>query len=86
MEMQTVDVSGMKDVVGYQGLAAYLGVGVGTLRHWVMNGRIPYTKAGSRVIFRKRDIELWLETNTKKTEAAANKAGLLPLGNEGENA
>jgi excisionase family DNA binding protein len=84
--MQAVDMSGMRDVVDYRGLAVYLGVGVGTLRHWVMDGRIPYTKAGSRVIFRKKDVELWLETNTRKTKAAGNTAALLPFDGKGNKA
>jgi excisionase family DNA binding protein len=79
---QSVDVSGMKDVVCYRGLAEYLGVSAGTLRHWVMRGRIPYTKAGSRVIFRKKDIEPWLKKNTKKTETAGNTAAALPFDGE----
>jgi excisionase family DNA binding protein len=73
----------MKEVMGYRGLAAYLGMSEVTLRHWVMRGKIPYTKAGSRVIFRRRDIENWMENNTKKTKGG-NRTPYLPFEDKGQ--
>jgi hypothetical protein len=40
-----------------------------------MKGTIPFTKMGRRVGFDKREIELWLERNTRYSLKAARKPG-----------
>jgi excisionase family DNA binding protein len=60
-------------VFDYKSLSAYLNVAQVTLRHWVMKGAIPFTKMGRRVGFDKREIELWLEQNTRYSLKTARK-------------
>jgi excisionase family DNA binding protein len=48
------------EVLDYQGLAVWLKVAEGTLRHYVMEGRIPFVKIGAHVRFLKPEIETWL--------------------------
>jgi excisionase family DNA binding protein len=62
-------------VFDYKSLSAYLNVAQVTLRHWVMKGAIPFTKMGRRVGFDKKEIELWLERNTRHSLKAARKPG-----------
>lgn len=61
-------------VFNYKSLSAYLNVAQVTLRHWVMKGAIPFTKMGRRVGFDKKEIELWLERNTRYSLKAARKS------------
>ena len=61
-------------VFDYKSLSAYLNVAQVTLRHWVMKGAIPFTKMGRRVGFDKREIELWLERNTRYSLKAAQRS------------
>jgi excisionase family DNA binding protein len=61
-------------VFDYKSLSAYLNVAQVTLRHWVMKGAIPFTKMGRRVGFDKKEIELWLERNTRYSLKAAQKS------------
>jgi excisionase family DNA binding protein len=61
-------------VFDYKSLSAYLNVAPVTLRHWVMRGTIPFTKMGRRVGFDKKEIELWLERNTRYSLKAARKS------------
>jgi len=55
------------EVMDYRGLSVYLKVAEGTLRHWVMRGKIPCIKIGRSVRFAKKHIEMWLEGQTKET-------------------
>jgi excisionase family DNA binding protein len=41
--------------------AEQLNVSPFTLRAWVHQGRIPYVKLGSRVLFRQKDLESFIE-------------------------
>jgi excisionase family DNA binding protein len=66
-------------VFDYKSLSAYLNVAQVTLRHWVMKGAIPFTKMGRRVGFDKKEIELWLERNTRYSLKAERKSK--PAGN-----
>jgi excisionase family DNA binding protein len=78
------------EVMDYKGLAAYLKVSPGTLRHYVMKKRVPFTKVGVHVRFLKPEIDLWLleETNRPKgragKKAQAKNAGGGPLPREAE--
>ena len=41
--------------------AELLGVGVGTLYHWVSEGRVPHVKLSARCLrFRRADLEKWI--------------------------
>lgn len=45
-------------------LAEYLGVSIFTIDSWVAERReIPFVKMGSRVMFRRKDVEEWIERN-----------------------
>ena len=54
------------EVMNYRGLSAYLKFAQGTLRHWVMQGKIPHIKIGRSVRFDKKQIDAWLEENKEK--------------------
>ena len=49
-----------------QEAAAYLGIAVWTLRHWVSERKIPYVKMGSLVRFRQRDLDEFIAQNLVK--------------------
>jgi predicted site-specific integrase-resolvase len=50
--------------------AAYMRVAVGTLRNWRSGGRGPrYSKAGGRVIYRRSDVDAYLERHARDPEA-----------------
>jgi excisionase family DNA binding protein len=74
------------DIFDYPGLAAYVKLAHGTLRHWVSAGKIPYIKLGSRVMFSRKEINAWLLTHKqygKKTGNETEPAALpLPFGGE----
>ena len=53
------------EVMSYKGLSAYLKLSQNTLRHKVMNGKIPCIKVDGTVRFLKRKIDAWLEENQK---------------------
>jgi excisionase family DNA binding protein len=48
------------EVMDYKALAAWLKLAEGTLRHYVMEGRLPFVKIGAHVRFLKPEIEKWL--------------------------
>ena len=54
------------EVMDYRGLSVYMKMAQGTLRHWVMQGRIPFFKIGFSVRFSKKHIDAWLEEQAKK--------------------
>jgi excisionase family DNA binding protein len=56
------------EVMDYRGLSVYLKVAYGTLRHWVMKGKIPCIKIGSNVRFDKKRIDEWLAENSREPE------------------
>jgi excisionase family DNA binding protein len=61
------------EVMDYRGLSLYLKIAPGTLRHWVMKGKIPCVKIGRNVRFSKKHIAAWLEGHRKELRRA--KAG-----------
>lgn len=52
--------------------AAILGIRPHTLACWASNGRynLPYVRVGSRVMYRRSDIEAFIEANLIEREAA----------------
>lgn len=52
--------------------AAILGIRPNTLACWASNGRynLPYVRVGSRVMYRRSDIEAFIEANLIEREAA----------------
>lgn len=49
---------------GEENLAAYLGVHPRTVRKWRCAKRLPFTKLGGIILFRKTDIDRILERST----------------------
>lgn len=46
-------------------LAEYLGLSVFTIDQWVSQKKeLPFVKMGRRVMFRREDVELWVQENT----------------------
>ena len=58
----------MNDVMNYKDLSKYLKMAVGTLRHWVADGKIPYSRYGRNVWFVKKDIDEWLHKHQQKAK------------------
>lgn len=57
-----------------QQAAEYLGVSVAFLRKSVRLGRVPYARAGSKVLrFRRIELDRWLESNGRGGEASYRK-------------
>ena len=60
------DGSGTKLLLRVSEAAAILGIGVGTLYHWVSEGRVPHVKLSLRCLrFRRSDLEQWILENAK---------------------
>ena len=57
------------EVMSYRGLAAYLKLSQGTLRHKVMRGKIPFFKIDGSVRFSKKKIDEWLEEKHRGTKS-----------------
>lgn len=56
---------------GAAGLANYIGVHPRTVRRWIRERRVPFTRVGRSYIFRRSDIRDLLDRNT--TPAASTK-------------
>ena len=54
------------EVMNYKGLAVYLKLSAGTLRHKVMRNEIPYIKIDGAVRFSKKIIDAWLVEKLRK--------------------
>ena len=63
------------EVMDYRGLAVYVKLAEGTLRHKVMRGEIPYFKIGSSVRFSKKRIDGWLEEHNQEPKGTEAKGG-----------
>jgi excisionase family DNA binding protein len=85
------------EIFDYHDLSLYLKIPEGTLRHWKIEGRIPYSMFGSHVRFPKCVIDEWLLNNTflggKRYETRMMTSGVcsgfdreLPLFGNGEEA
>jgi excisionase family DNA binding protein len=53
-------------------LADVLGLSERTLCNWATDGRyeLPYVKIGSKVMYRRSDVERWLEKRTIRTQGS----------------
>ena len=61
--LEAMLIIGMKNVLDVRETAAMLGVSVDHIRHLVSSRSIPHYKKGTRVYFKKSEIEDWqLET------------------------
>ncbi len=49
----------------YEEVAEYLSVAVGTVRNWVSARKIPYSKRGGMVRFKRGEIDAWLAKTRK---------------------
>lgn len=52
--------------MNFKQVAAYLGMAPKTIQKWTSEKKIPRTKIGNSVIYRKKDIDEWLEKNSSK--------------------
>ncbi len=50
----------------YDEVAEYLSVAVGTVRNWVSARKIPFSKRGRMVRFKREDIDEWVEKNPRR--------------------
>ena len=66
------------EIMSYKGLSAYLKLSQNTLRHKVMNGKIPFFKIDGAVRFSKKKIDVWIEERHKGMK---RKQAHLPKGN-----
>ena len=60
-------------------VAAWLRVKESTIRKMVCFNRIPYLKIGTRVLFRRSDIENWLRETNPQLQTWTAPQGPLPL-------
>ena len=49
----------------YEEVAEYLSVAVGTVRNWVSARKIPFSKRGGMVRFKRDEVDAWLEKKRK---------------------
>jgi len=64
------DKSEEKLLVNARFLSEELGVAEGTIYQWVMQRRIPHIKLGKSVRFDMSEIRGWVQSKSKKVEAA----------------
>jgi excisionase family DNA binding protein len=72
---QTTNPARGEEVFDYHGLAAYLKIPEGTLRHWVIEGRIPFSKLGVHVRFSRSVIDRWFKEHQRDCRIAGKKRG-----------
>jgi excisionase family DNA binding protein len=72
---QTENPISREEVFNYHGLAAYLKIPEGTLRHWVIEGRVPFSKLGAHVRFSKSVIDRWFKEHQRDCRDGGKKAG-----------
>jgi excisionase family DNA binding protein len=72
---QAADSASREEVFDYHGLAAYLKIPEGTLRHWVIEGRVPFSKLGVHVRFSKRAIDRWFREHHRDCRNAGKRTG-----------
>jgi len=54
----------MDELMGVTELSKYLKVNTQTIYNWVADGKIPYTKIGNLLRFKKSDIDEWFKKGT----------------------
>ena len=62
------ELSADEEVMNYKGLAVYLKMSAGSLRHKVMKNEIPFLKIDGAVRFSKKHIDAWLEEHLRKSK------------------
>jgi predicted site-specific integrase-resolvase len=74
--MPNQEQSKVEPVFDTHSAAPLLGVKPGTLEVWRCQGRGPrFVKSGSRVVYRLRDINEYLDSRTRKSTADPGPAG-----------
>jgi excisionase family DNA binding protein len=58
-----------------RGAAELLGVHLRTLQQWAQQGRVPCLKVGSRLRFRRAELEAWAEGRGVKHAQTAKASG-----------
>jgi excisionase family DNA binding protein len=81
---RTAAPANREEVFDYHGLAAYLKIPEGTLRHWVIEGRVPFSKLGVHVRFSKSVIDRWFKEHHRDCRNAGKKTGGKKRGREQE--
>jgi excisionase family DNA binding protein len=56
--------AGPKGLLTLPQAAAYLNIGIGTLRNWVSERRVAYVKVGSKTHFRQSALDAYIEAHT----------------------
>jgi excisionase family DNA binding protein len=72
---QKANPANREEVFDYHGLAAYLKIPEGTLRHWVIEGRVPFSKLGVHVRFSKNIIDRWFREHHRDCRSVGKRAG-----------
>jgi excisionase family DNA binding protein len=72
---QTANSASGEEVFDYHGLAVYLKIPEGTLRHWVIEGRVPFSKLGVHVRFSKNVIDRWFKEHQRDCRNVGKKTG-----------
>jgi excisionase family DNA binding protein len=72
---QTAAPAGGEEVFDYRSLAAYLKIPEGTLRHWVIEGRVPFSKLGMHVRFSKSVIDQWFREHQRGCRNVERRTG-----------
>ena len=56
----------MERLLKVEEVAKILNVGIGTIRHWVWEGSIPFIKIGGSIRFRSSQIESWAKKRSHR--------------------
>jgi len=58
------------DLLSIPEAAALLRIKEDTLRHWLSDRRLPFTKIGARTLLKRRDLDAYIEAQTVPAEAS----------------
>jgi excisionase family DNA binding protein len=64
---------GTKGLLNVRQAAAYLNIGVGTLRNWMSDHRIAYVKVGRLSHFRQADLDAFIEAHLVRAVASNDR-------------
>ncbi|GHV03911.1 hypothetical protein FACS189485_08150 [Spirochaetia bacterium] len=59
--MESNGITGIEKLMTVKELAEITRLAVGTINHWVAEGRVPVVRFGSRVLFRPSEIYVWIK-------------------------
>lgn len=68
----------MRATIGSKEAATYVGMSYWKLLEEAKAGRIPHIRVGSRVLFRRHSLDLWLDEREKESVASKGNVELLP--------